>query len=123
MKQNHAEFLNAFYQYVEYHEQALQIFQHETNEMFSELAFAVTATHHKEIEEKKSRLENEVKERETIVGTEDNIRKSIEEERERFTQLNTTIYDLLRQAKDAKTKEQRKQIEDQIGKKDKHLKR
>jgi len=45
-----AQFLNDFLSYIQFHEDALKMYKRDTDEMFTNLAFAVTAQHNKEIE-------------------------------------------------------------------------
>ena len=53
LKQYSDEFLSNFLQYIEFQEQAIRIYQQETNDMYIQFAFAVSGTHNKEIEQKK----------------------------------------------------------------------
>ena len=45
LKQHSDECLSNFLQYINFQEHAIRIYKHETDEMFFELAFAVTGTH------------------------------------------------------------------------------
>ena len=53
LEQYGTQFLNEFLSYIEFHEEALKRYKADTDEMFTQLAFAVTAQHKKEIEEEK----------------------------------------------------------------------
>ena len=52
-------FLNEFLAYIEFHEQALQLYKQQTNDMYIELGFATNATYTREIEDKQQYLDQQ----------------------------------------------------------------
>ena len=59
LKKHGDQFLNEFLAFIEFHESALQLYKHHTNEMYIQLGFSTTETYNKEIGEKQKYLEQQ----------------------------------------------------------------
>ena len=103
------EFLTELLRYFQFHEDALNKYKQDVNEMYIQFATVTTATHYKEIGEIKSKFEKEQDQRRDIQKDENTLRYQIEEEQQRLLQINQDYVRLVKQLQ--KTDSDTKRIE------------
>jgi len=97
LKQHGDVFLNDFLAYIEFHETALKMYKHETNEMFTQFAFTVTEQHKKEIEQKKKEFEMGQRLRDEIEREEEKMRSEINDRLKNESELRSLAFQKLRE--------------------------
>ena len=103
------EFLTELLRYFQFHEDALNKYKQDVNEMYIQFATVTTATHYKEIGEIKSKFEKEQEQRRDIQKDENTLRYQIEEEQQRLLLINQDYVKLVKQIQ--KTESDTKRIE------------
>ena len=109
--------LDSLYSFFEAQESALRLYNNQVNEMYINFVSEVTATHNKELEERKKRMQQEPLERKELRDKEEKFRRAIHEEQERLSQINSEYSKLISLFKSATTTEEKARIEKQIKKK------
>ena len=105
------DLLNDLFRYFQFHEEALQKYKHDINEMYIQFASVTTVTHYKELEEKKSKFRKEQEQRQTIQSEENNLRSQIEEEQQRLLKINQDYVKLVKQLQKTDSDVKRKEME------------
>ena len=117
LEQHQEEFLNSFFEYIKAHEDALNIYKQEVNEMYIQFGFAVKATHQKEVAQKQRRLQSEPEERQAVLDEEEALRRDIDDEHNRLVQINEEYNKIWKQFKKATTSEQKRALEEELRRK------
>ena len=111
LEKGKTDYMNIFLQYLEFHEQALQMYKNETNEMFIQFGFAVQHTHNKEVTEKKKRMEEEPLQRRHLMDEENRLRQVIEDEQKIIEQFGQEIRRISQHIKSSDDERQKRRLE------------
>ena len=105
------EFIQSLIEYLNFHKIALNHYRYETTEMNIQFVTKVTKIHHKVIEHQKERMKQELIERETLQNEETIYRQAIEDEHERFAQINKQYSQLSQVIKRTKNEQEKRELE------------